>query len=115
MPPPQTKGSIGPSLLETKSATAPPESPAPRSPARTLAAVLASPANAEDNHPERSSGTAAENPQTMYSPTNTAPAKPRTSSHRKKSLSPPPQPSPSTAHSAIPPPPHPQPSFRSTA
>src|SRR6266853_6048853 len=107
MLPPQTKGSTGPSLLETKSATAPPESPAPRSPARTLAAVLASPANAEDNHPERSSGTAAENPQTTYSPTNTAPAAPRTSSHRKKSLSPQPPPSPSTARSDTPPPPDP--------
>src|SRR6267378_970413 len=106
-PPPQTKESTGPSLLETKSATAPPESPAPRSPARTPAAVPASPANAEDNHPERSSGTAAENPQTTYSPTNIAPAKPRTSSHRKKSHSPLPPPSPSTTRSDIPEPPDP--------
>src|SRR5882762_4108035 len=107
MLPPQTKESTGPSLLETKSATAPPESPAPRSPARTPVAVPASPANAEDNHPERSSGTAAENPQTTCSPTNTATAKPRTSSHRKKCLSPPPPPSPSTAHSDTPAPPDP--------
>src|ERR1700681_1909820 len=102
MPPPQTRESTGPSLLETKSATAPRESPAPRSPARTPAAVPASPANAEDNHPERSSGIAAENPQTMYSPTNTAPAKPRTSSHRKKSLSPPTPPSTLTTRSDTP-------------
>src|ERR1700686_2197572 len=101
-PPPRTKESTGPSRLETKSATVPPGSPAPRSPARTPAAVPASPAHAEDNHPERSSGTAAENPQTTYSPTNTAPAKPRTSSHRKKSLFPPPPPSASTAHSDTP-------------
>src|SRR5258708_6268251 len=107
MPPPQTKGSTGPSLLQTKSATAPLESPAPRSPARTPAAVHASPANAEDSHPEQSSGTAAENPQTTCSPTNTAPAKPRTSSHRKKSLSPPPPPSPSITHSDTPVPPDP--------
>src|ERR1700681_5116339 len=107
MPPPQTRESTGPSLLETKSAIAPLESPAPRSPARTPASVPASPANAEDNHPERSSGTAAENPQTMYSPTNKVRAAPRTSSHRKKSLSPPPPPSPSTAHSDTPQPPDP--------
>src|SRR6266851_4670203 len=104
-PPPQTKGSTGPSLLETKSATAPPESPTPRSPARTPAAVPASPANAEDNRPERSFGTAAENPQTTCSPTNTAPAKPRTSLHRRKSLSQPPPPSPSTTRSDTPAPP----------
>src|SRR6267143_1810285 len=107
MPPPQTKESTGPSLLETKSATAPPESPAPRSPARRPAAAPASPVNAEDNHPERSSGTSAGNPQTTYSPTNIAPAKPRTSLHRKKSLSPPPPPSPSTRHSDTPVPPDP--------
>src|SRR6266849_4884307 len=106
-PPPQTVESTGPSLLQTKSATAPPESPAPRSPARTPAAVPASPVNAEDNHPERSSGTAAENPQTTYSPTDTAPAKPRTSLHGKKSLSPPPPPSTSTTHSDTPAPPDP--------
>src|ERR1700675_2461239 len=107
MPPPQTEESTGPLLLQTKSATAPPESPAPRSLARTPAAVPESQAHAEDNHPERSSVTAAENPQTTYSPTNTAPAKPRTSSHRKKSLFPPPPPSPSTAHSDTPAPPDP--------
>src|SRR5882762_1620999 len=107
MHPRQTRESTGPSLPETESATTPPESPAPRSPARTPVAVPASPANAEDNHPERSSGTAAENPQTTYSPTNPAPPKPRTSSHRKKSRSPLPPPSPSTTRSDIPEPPDP--------
>src|SRR6266404_267702 len=102
MRPPQTKESAGPSLLQTESARAPPKAPAPRCPARTPAAVRASSANAEDNRPAPSFGTAAENPQTTYSPTGTAPAKPRTSSNGKKSLSPPPPPSTSTTHSDTP-------------